>query len=78
MAGIFLDARGRMWIEAERDGGKHWDLFDPEGRLLARLPARDRKTGPLPGFGARHLATIRQDSLGLDHVDIWRIEPPGP
>ena len=78
MAGIFLDARGRMWVEAERDGGKHWDLFDPEGRLLARLPARDRKTGPLPAFSTHHLATIRQDSLGLDHVDIWRIEPPGP
>ena len=76
MTGIFLDAQGRMWVEAEREGKRHWDLFDPEGRLLARLPAHDRKTGPLPAFGARHLATIRQDSLGLDHVDIWRIEPP--
>lgn len=76
MTGLFLDAQGRMWVGAERKGQRHWDLFDPDGRLLARLPARDRKTGPLPAFGARHLATIRQDSLGLDHVDIWRIEPP--
>lgn len=77
MEGVFLDAQGRMWIEAKHEGQKHWDLFDPEGRLIARLPAHDRKTGPLPTFGTRHLATIRQDSLGLDHIDIWRVEPSG-
>ena len=77
MEGVFLDAQGRLWIEAKDEGEKRWDLFDPEGKLIARLPAHDRKTGPLPAFGARHLATIRQDSLGLDHVDIWRVEPSG-
>lgn len=76
MERIFLDAAGRLWVEVARAGGRRWELFDAEGRLVARLPAGDRKKHLMPGFGDRHLATIREDGLGRDHVDVWRIEEP--
>ncbi len=77
MKGIFFDATGRLWVEVVRTDGNRWELFDAEGRLLAQMPVGPRKEGALPALGARHAATIRQDSLDLDHVDIWRIEAPG-
>ena len=77
MKGFFFDATGRLWVEVVRTAGNRWELFDTDGRLLAQVPAGPRKEGVLPALGARHAATIRQDSLDLDHVDIWRIEAPG-
>jgi len=74
--GLFLDAGGYLWVEVARAGARRWELFDAEGRLLAQLPAGNRKKHLLPAFGARHLATIREDGLGRDHVDVWRIEAP--
>ena len=52
-----------------------WELFDNEGRLLGTFPVRPRKEDAAPAFGPDHLVTIRQDSLDLDHVDVWRIDP---
>ncbi len=77
MKDIFFDATGRLWVEVVRAAGNRWELFDAEGRLLAQMPTGPRKESALPALGARHAATIRQDSLDLDHVDIWRIEAPG-
>ncbi len=28
----------------------------------------------VPAFGPDHMVTIRQDSLEIDYVDIWRID----
>ena len=74
---IFFDATGRLWVEVARTDGNRWEVFDPDGRLLAQLPAGERKKTALPALGQGHVATIRRDSLDLDHVDIWRIEAPG-
>ena len=76
LEGVFFDVAGRLWVEVARTGGNRWELFDAEGRLLAQMPAGKRKKAALPALGAGHVATIRQDSLDLDHVDIWRIEAP--
>lgn len=74
LEGIFFDAAGRLWVEVARTVGNRWEVFDPDGRLLAQLPAGERKRNALPALGVRHVATIRQDSLELDHMDIWRID----
>ncbi len=72
--GIFIAPDGKLWVEVIRTAGNRWELFDAEGRLLGTVPAPPRKERAAPSFGADHLITIRQDSLDLDHVDIWRIE----
>lgn len=77
LEGIFFDATGRMWVEVARAAGARWEVFDPDGRLVAQMAADERKKDALPSLGADYAATIRQDSLDLDHVDIWRIERPG-
>ena len=71
---LFIAPDGKLWVEVIRTAGNRWELFDPEGRLLGAVPAPPRKEDAAPAFSADHLITIRQDSLDLDHVDVWRIE----
>lgn len=77
LEGIFFDAAGRLWVEVIRTAGNRWEVFDADGKLLAQVPASERKETALPALGVRHVATIRRDSLDLDHVDIWRIDRRG-
>ena len=71
---IFVGPDGKLWVEVIRTAGNRWEFFDPEGRLLGGVPAPARKERAAPAFGTDHLVTIRQDSLDLDHVEVWRIE----
>ena len=66
---------GRLWVEVIRDAGNRWEIIDSEGRLLGSVPAGPRKERTVPAFRGDYMATIRQDELDLDHVDVWRIEP---
>ena len=74
---IFIAPDGKLWVEVIRTAGNRWEIFDPEGRLLGTVPAPPRKERAAPAFGPDHLITVRQDSLDLDHVDVWRIERTG-
>lgn len=65
---------GRLWVEAFGAARNRWDVFDPEGRLLGSVPLVEWKEQSVPAFGTDHMLTVRQDSLELDHVDVWRIE----
>ena len=60
-----------------RTAGNRWEVFDPEGRLLASVPFHAWVERTVPAFGPDHMITIRQDSLDLDHVDVWKIERGG-
>lgn len=71
---FFVAPDGRIWVEVMRTAGNRWEVFDPEGRLLASLPVREWKPQSVPAFGPGHLVTIRQDSLEIDYVDVWRID----
>ena len=74
---IFIAPDGKLWVEVIRAAGNRWEFFDSEGRLLGAVPAPPRKERAAPAFSSDHLITIRQDSLDLDHVDVWRIERAG-
>lgn len=64
---------GSLWVEVIREAGNRWEVFDTEGRLLARMPAPASGSLP-PAINADHVLTVRKDDIGLDHVDVWRIE----
>lgn len=64
---------GSLWVEVVREGGNIWEVFDTDGRLLAGLPAPPMGHLP-PAINADHVLTVRKDELGLDHVDVWRID----
>ena len=72
---IFVSPDGNLWVEVIRTAGNRWEFFDPEGRLLGSVPAVPYKERTVPVFRGDHLATIRQDDMDLDHVDVWRLEP---
>lgn len=69
---MFVAPDGRLWVDVAAADGDWWEVFDPDGTLLARLQAPASRGAP--AFGAEHVATMRRDSLDLDYVDIWRIE----
>lgn len=71
---IFVSPGGRLWVDVNRVGGNRWEFFDRDGRLLGSVPAVPYKERTVPVFRSGHLATIRQDDLELDHVDVWRLE----
>ncbi|WP_423930087.1 hypothetical protein [Candidatus Palauibacter sp.] len=77
IAALHVAPDGRLWVEVVRTAGNRWELFDVKGRLLASLPVRPQKERAAPAFGSEHMVTIRRDSLDLDHVDVWRIDPGG-
>ncbi|MGD2216185.1 MAG: hypothetical protein PVJ64_05490, partial [Gemmatimonadales bacterium] len=39
---IFFDVAGRLWVEIYTPGGFAFEVFDGEGRLIARLPGLER------------------------------------
>ena len=69
---LFVAPDGKLWIEVVRAAGNRWEVFDTEGALFGSVPAPPRKEGVAPAFGPDFLLTIRQDSLDLDHIDVWR------
>ena len=71
---IFVSTDGKLWVEVIRTAGNRWEFFNPEGRLLGSVPAVPFKERTVPVFRGDHLATVRQDDLDLDHVDVWRLE----
>ncbi len=74
---IFVAPDGKLWVEVIRTEGNRWEFFDSEGRLVGSVPAVPYKERTVPVFRGDYLATIRQDDLDLDHVDVWRLEGAG-
>ena len=66
----------QAWVGSHPHAGNRWAFFDPEGRLLRQRPRPlTYKERTVPVFWGDHLATVRQDDMDLDHVDVWRLEP---
>lgn len=78
IGGMHVAPDGKLWVRVIRTAGDLWEVFDTDGRLLgsvsAPVPRAELKERVVPSFGHDHLVTIRQDSLDLDHVQIWRFE----
>lgn len=76
---IWVAPDGRIWVEVVRIAGNRWEVFDADGTLLGQLPAQERResigssTRLPPSFAPGMMATVRQDSLDLDHVEVFRI-----
>ena len=74
IGGMHVAPDGKLWVRVIRTAGDRWEVFDPDGRLLGSVPTPALKERVVASFGIDHLVTIRQDSLDLDHVDVWRFE----
>lgn len=70
-----LDWTGRLWVEAATPQGTVWEIFDPEGRLIGRLPAVPRADRVAPYFGPDHLGVVTRDSLDVQSVQVYRFGP---
>lgn len=68
---LFVAPDGRLWVEVVRAAGNRWEVYDSTGALVGAMLAPERSTAP--AFGLERMATARRDSLGLSHVDVWRV-----
>ena len=68
---LFVAPDGRLWVEVARTAGDRWEVFDSTGTLVGTMRAPERSTAP--AFRREQLATARRDSLGLSHVDVYRV-----
>lgn len=71
---IFVAPDGKLWVEVIRTAGNRWEFFGPAGRLSGSVPSVPYKDRSVPAFSGDYLATIREDDLELDHIDVWRLE----
>ena len=72
-----VDPERNLWVrEYRRPGGdgERWTVFDSEGLMLGTLsaPLRFRFTD----VGADYVLGIRTDDLGVEHVQLYRLEKP--
>lgn len=82
--GVYPHTSGAKFVQHPGSGGvmySAWGYFyrvavtrGDGDTLRVIVPAVPYKERTVPVFRGGHLATIRQDDLELDHVDVWRLE----
>jgi hypothetical protein len=70
---LFWDTEGRLWGEAFRAGGFTFEIFDPEGRLIAEAAAPERDPDVPPHARGDAMVMVRRDSLGVQYVRRYEI-----
>lgn len=73
-AGIKGDPDGNIWVQEYRaEGEQHtrWTVFDPSGKVLARVagPARFM----VHEIGRDYVLGLRSDDLDVEHVEVYRL-----
>jgi hypothetical protein len=73
--GIKIDGVRRIWLERFRMPGvtqQRWDVLTPEGKLLGEVVTPEGVT--VLRIGRDHLVGRARDSLGVERVQIFRVE----
>lgn len=70
---IFFDHDGRMLVEHVTPDGSAFDLFDPDGRWVATIPAPERDRSVPPYLRDDRLYLVTRDSLDLQRVESFRL-----
>lgn len=70
---LLLDPSGRLWVEAITLDGPFWEVFDPPGILVGRVPPFPRGDRTAPSITDRHIVAVHTDSLGVELVTVYEI-----
>ncbi|MFG0252166.1 MAG: 6-bladed beta-propeller, partial [Phycisphaerales bacterium JB038] len=73
---LMVDIAGRLWVEALTPEGTEWEVFDADGRLIARVPSFGHDPTTVPWLGVDEVAWVSADSLGVQRVHRARIARP--
>lgn len=73
IVGVVFDDQGRMWVERRTQSGFAFDVFNPEGRLLAELVAPERLQDIQPYVRGDRLYLATTDSLDVPYVKTYQI-----
>ena len=70
---MLLAPDGRLWIEAITPDGAFWEVFDPSGRLVGRVPVFPQGDRTVPYFAERHIVAVSRDSLDVHTVTVYEL-----
>jgi hypothetical protein len=70
---FFWTADGRLWVERYSARGFAFDVFDPQGRLLATVPSPARVAEVEPHVSGNRLAIVAESADGAHLVRVYRI-----
>jgi hypothetical protein len=70
---LFFDDQSRMWIERHAGSGRSFDVYDPDGRLIAEAAAPARLERVQPHVRAGRLYLVTADSLEVESVRVYDI-----
>lgn len=73
---LTFDDRGRMWVERTTASGFAYDVFDPEGRLIAEMPSPPRDTRHAPFIRGDRIYLVQVDSLDIESVHAFSLDLP--
>jgi hypothetical protein len=72
---LLLDSFGRLWVEAITLDGPYWEVFDPLGQLIGRIPTFPRSERTVPYFARDHIVAVATDSLDVQVVMVYEFGP---
>ena len=70
---LFFDDQSRMWIERHAGSGRTFDVYDPDGWLIAEAAAPARLERVQPHVRAGRLYLVTADSLEVESVRVYDI-----
>lgn len=71
---LLVDTSGRMWVETFTDSGLAWEVFDRNGVLVAVVPGFQYDDRVAPSLRDDLVAWVETDSLGVQRVQMARIQ----
>ena len=74
---LLTDRDGALWLEVEDAQGRRFDIYDPDGELVAEVPdVPERNEGVPPSIADDRLALVTADDLGVERVEVFQIRRP--
>ena len=73
-SGIRADTDGNVWVQEYRaEGEQHtrWTVFDPQGRVMARVNGPAKFT--VLDIGRDYILGLRTDELDVERVEVYRL-----
>jgi hypothetical protein len=71
---MLIDSMGRLWIKVITLDGLLWEVFDPPGTLVGRIPAFPHIERTVPNFSERHIVAVAADSLDVQTVTVYEFQ----
>ena len=72
---FLLDNQGRLWARTWDGARRFWEVYRPDGRIVARVPSFSLSARTAPAIRDNTLAWISTDEAGFQRVTVATFGP---